>query len=102
MFVQANAKPIPLTIERIQQFGKDILSQVQQQLSAKDTIKPTVYFLPGEHPHHVSCFQICSTGHMNSHHADTTFKMSGQSDPCCMYSVIIDSGLQIAYLLVNY
>ncbi|DBB12844.1 TPA: hypothetical protein ACH3X3_005606 [Trebouxia sp. C0006] len=46
----ANGEPIPLTNERIQQFGQDIIVAVQQQMSEGKTIQPSVYFLPGDPP----------------------------------------------------
>lgn len=45
--LQTNGKAIPLSTHRIQQFGKEIVAQVQQQLHEQKPIKPTVYFLPG-------------------------------------------------------
>lgn len=44
----ANGEPIPLTNERIQQFGQDIIVAVQQQMTEGKTIQPSVYFLPGK------------------------------------------------------
>ncbi|KAL0034449.1 hypothetical protein WJX79_002824 [Trebouxia sp. C0005] len=44
----ANGEPIPLSSERIQQFGQDIIVAVQQQMSEGKTIQPSVYFLPGK------------------------------------------------------
>ncbi len=46
--MQASGEPIPLTNERIQQFGQDIVVAVQQQMKRGDTIKPSVYFLQGD------------------------------------------------------
>lgn len=48
--MQANGEPIPLTTERIQQFGQDIIVAVQQQMLEGKTIQPSVYFLPGDTP----------------------------------------------------
>ncbi len=50
LYMQANGEPIPLTTERIQQFGQDIIVAVQQQMSEGKTIQPSVYFLPGDTP----------------------------------------------------
>lgn len=47
LYMQASGEPIPLTTERIQQFGKDIIAAVQQQMSRGETVRPSVYFLPG-------------------------------------------------------
>lgn len=44
----ADGEPIPLTNERIQQFGQDIVVAVQQQMKRGDKIQPSVYFLPGK------------------------------------------------------
>ncbi len=55
--MQANGEPIPLTTERIQQFGQDIIVAVQQQMSEGKTIQPSVYFLPGDLPTARWCFQ---------------------------------------------
>lgn len=44
---QASGEPIPLTNDRIQQFGRDIIAAVQQQMTEGIVIQPSVYFLPG-------------------------------------------------------
>ena len=47
--MQASGEPIPLTNDRIQQFGQDIIAAVQQQMTQGSVIQPSVYFLPGTH-----------------------------------------------------
>ncbi|KAL3150475.1 hypothetical protein ABBQ32_000299 [Trebouxia sp. C0010 RCD-2024] len=44
----ASGEPIPLTTQRIQQFGQDIIAAVQQQMTKGVAIQPSVYFLPGK------------------------------------------------------
>lgn len=72
--MQGSGEPIPLTNDRIQQFGQDIIAAVQQQMTTGTDIKPCVYFLPGTKSATAAvwkkkCTPICakrkvSTGHV--------------------------------------